>query len=285
VGLQATVSDQARAELEARLAAVANRDLTRRSEYQPLVNPEFEAIPAAGPLAGWQVLGDRATMSAELDATTPHGGATSLYLASRGARAAVTSEPFPTPATGQLFLTAWLRGENIADGSAVRLVLETDGAGQSHRKFADTQQSHPVSDEWKFYGFSVNDLPLDSSSKTRVKFEVEGAGEVWVDDVKLYDLLFPEKSYEHSDSEKLKLAIMQRAAENANQDGRITDCVRILDSYWPRFLLEYTSPEETPIVARQATAPAVPTEAKQTDTPPPAESPSLLKRVWPGNWF
>jgi hypothetical protein len=282
VGLSASISDKAKTELSTQLSAAVNRDWSRRREYQRLANPSFEPIAAAGALPGWQVIGDPDGTTAELDSTTPHGGTTSLYLASRANRAAVASDAFPTPPTGQLSMTAWLRGEHLSNGSAVRLVIETDGAGQSYRKFADTQQTYPVSSEWKFYGFFVNDLPLDSRGRMRVKFELEGTGEVWVDDVKLYDLLIPETTYERQAvEEKRELQIVLHAAEKAQENGRIADAVRVLESYWPRFLLEYTAPlESVPTVAQQT--PIVPTESQLSEPQIPAESPSLFRRMLPG---
>jgi hypothetical protein len=164
------------------------------------------------------------------------------------------------------------------------LVIERDSAGLSYRKFADTQQTHPVSSEWKFYGFFVNDLPLDSRGRMRVKFELEGTGEVWVDDVRLYDLLIPESTYEkQAVEEKRELQIVLHAAEKAHENGRVADAVRVLESYWPRFLLEYTAPlESVPTVARQT--PAASTETQPGNPTAPAESPSLIRRMWPGNW-
>ena len=276
-GLRATISDAAKAELEARLAELSNRDLTRRSEIKPLSNPAFEANGSAGPVPGWRLIGDSAGVAAELDATTPHGGNTCLYLSSRGALVGVESEPFSTPPTGQLFLMVWLRGENIAPKTAVRMVVETDGQAQKYRTFADSQPKYPLRPDWHPYGFPVNNLPLDSTGRLRVKFELEGAGEVWVDDVELYQLLFPEKSYEHSIAEKQVLVIMRHAAEKAHEEGRITDCVAALESYWPRFLLAYTSPiDPLPAIARQTTpGDAMPEIAEKA----PAESTPLLKRL------
>jgi hypothetical protein len=81
--------------------------------------------------------------------------------------------------------------------------------------------------------------------------------------------------------EKRELQIVLHAAEKAQENGRIADAVRVLESYWPRFLLEYTAPlESVPTVAQQT--PIVPTESQSSEPQVPAESPSLFRRMLPG---
>jgi hypothetical protein len=280
-GVTAQLSDAALAELETQLTALSRRDLTRRSPYDRLANAGFEAIPGTTPISGWRLADERVGVTAELDATAPQEGKTSLYLASRGQLATVESELLPTPLTGQLFMTVWLRGENLAPTTAVRMVFQTEGAGQFYRTFADPKSTHPLTSDWVFYGFHVSDLPLESTGQMRVKFELDGPGEVWVDDVKLYDLLFPEPRYEHSTVEKRELLIMLSAAEKARQEGRISDSVRILEGYWPQFLLAYTEPiAERPAIARQPVTGETPTNAAGTEGPPPPDAVPWYKRIF-----
>ena len=47
------------------------------------------------------------------DATGPQEGKACLYFRNAGQFAAVESDPFPTPATGQLAMTVFARGENL----------------------------------------------------------------------------------------------------------------------------------------------------------------------------
>jgi hypothetical protein len=266
------------------LTALSRRDLTRRSPYDRLANPGFEPLAAGAPISGWRLAAERAGAIAEFDATQPHEGKTCLYLASRGQLAVVESDPMPTPPTGQLFLTVWLRGDNLGPNTAMRMAFQTEGGGQFYRTFANTQQLHPLSQQWGFYGFHVDDLPLDSSGRLRVKFELDGPGEVWVDDVKLYDLLFPEKDYEPSVVEKNALLIMLRAGQMAQKDGRIGDSVRILEGYWPRFLLAYTQAvEERPAIADRPPTGETPSQpAAEAGDETPGESLPWYKRFVPG---
>ena len=82
-------------------------------------------------------------------------------------------------------------------------MFEADGAGTPYRQFATlgggSRRSATARQRvgWG-YAFRSEDLPLDSRGQMRVKFELAGAGEVWIDNVQLYDLLFPLKFYEHS---------------------------------------------------------------------------------------
>jgi hypothetical protein len=93
----------------------------------------------------------------------------------------------------------------------------------------------------------------------RVKFEMVGSGEVWIDELATYDLLFPLPFYKFQQAESLRLVKLKQAAHSSQEAGRITDCVRLLESYWPRFLMAYT--------------PAAETAPKQIATSPPPTNP------------
>jgi hypothetical protein len=111
----------------------------------------------------------------------------------------------------------------------------------------------------------------------RVKFELSGPGQVWIDNAQLHDLLFPIKFYERSEPEKLELVKLISAADSALENGRYSDCVALLEGYWPRYLNAYT-PAVAPTIATQPaiTDPAAPT----TQAEPAAETPSVGSR-----WF
>jgi hypothetical protein len=96
--------------------------------------------------------------------------------------------------------------------------------------------------------------------------------------VALYDVLFTERSYQHATEEKREFIFMLHAAQKAQQDGRISDSVRVLEGYWPRFLIEY-APRAIPAVAQQ---PPAGNDAEAGERSSPPESPSFLRRLWPG---
>jgi hypothetical protein len=126
----------------------------------------------------------------------------------------------------------------------------------------------------------VNDLPLDSHGRMRVRFELSGPGEVWLDNVKLYDLLFPLKYYANSQAEIKQFFILIHAAQRSVEAGRVTDAVRLLEGYWPRFITAYTPMVQPPI----AVQPAVAAPKTEPESAPPANeqqepAPSISERI------
>ncbi len=277
--VQASVGDAARQELDARLANLGDRDLTAVSECAALANPGFEPVGGGGNVPGWQAVGNSAAATAELDATTPHSGQTCLYLSGGGGTAAVESANFTTPPTGQLAMTVFVRGEHAGPETELRMVFETELDGQLYRRFAavggNPARAQPLDAEWVYYAFCVGDLPLDSHGQMRVRFELTGPGEVWIDDVQLYDLLFPLRFYAYSSQERLELVKLLLAARSAEEDGRITECVRLLESYWPRFVTAHT-PLGPPAVAAKPAAPAPATPPADDE---PEEAPTVGQRL------
>jgi hypothetical protein len=284
--LEAQISDAAKEELKAQLTELVDRDLTKRSVYRRLANPEFEPVEGIGPVPGWQLAPGEGA-AAELDARNPHGGKTCLYFRGSGPLATMQSQPFPTPPTGQLFLTVHLKGENFDPVTELRLVLEVEREGASYRQLAvigGPAARQSLSDQWQHCGFFVRDLPLDSQSQMRVKFEMLGPGDVWIDDVVLYDLLFPfpQNEYKYSLAENKELVILVTAAQLAVEGGQVADAVRLLEGYWSRFLIAHTPRVELSVARNPAEpAPTPPPETPMEDSPP---SVPIWKRLLPSSW-
>jgi hypothetical protein len=280
--IESQVSDAGRQELAARVTELVQRDLTATPRYTPLKNPGFEPI-AAVPLPGWQFLGDPTQGAADLDARMPQDGKTCLYLQNRGAgMVSVVSEAFATPPTGQLGMLAFVRGQNVGPNTSVRLVFETEDEPTKYRRFSllggNRPGAIPITGAWGGgYAFGQDNLPLDSRGQMRVKFELSGPGEIWIDNVQLYDLLFPLYFYDKSGSEKLELVKLRTATESALERGEFAECVRKLEGYWPRFLNAYT-PAVAPTIANQP-AP-IETGAPAREAQEAAETPSVGSR-----WF
>jgi len=280
-GIQSQVSELGRQELAAKIDLLGKRDLRATPRYATLQNPDFEPTSAGQHLPGWQLVGAPNQVTAELDATTPWEGQTCLYLQNRGnGTATIESNTFPTPPTGQLVMCVFVRGENVAPSSELRLVFEADGGAKPYRQFATLGGNYPgarplTSDWGSGYAFRREDLPLDSRGKMRVKFELTGPGEVWIDNVQLYDLLFPLKFYERSEAERLEFVKLISSADSALRAGELAECARKLDGYWPRFLNAYTP---IPTIATQPLPQptATPTAGDEKD----AETPSVGNR-----WF
>jgi hypothetical protein len=280
-------SQAAQKELEARLTDLENRDLTVPRAYPALVNPSFESPNGAWPIAGWRSTNASATV--ELDAPKPiDGGATSVHFRSETGPAALESEPFAIPRTGQLAMVVWVRGQKMAAGSELRMTIEAVGPGHRYRSSKPIQLANagpgantPNGSEWAPMPILVNDLPLELQGDIRVRFEMTGPGEVWLDDVQLYDLLFPLKWYKFEKAENLELAKLRYAPKSAFEDGRIVDCARVMETYWLRFIAEYTPPVQ--VAARPAPDSRTPSppQPNQDEQPAPGIS-ERIKRVIPG---
>ncbi len=256
------------------MAELKDRDLTATPRYAVLENPGFEPSGNAEHLPGWKLVGEPNQVTADLDATMPKEGQTCLYLQNRGlGTATIESDPFETPPTGQLVMWVYVRGENVAPGTELRLVFEADGVSQPYRQFnvlgGNRPGATPLTAAWgSGYAFRREDLPLDSRGRMRIKFELTGPGEVWIDNVQLFDLLFPLYFYERSEPEKLELVKLISAADNALENGELAECVRKLEGYWPRFLNAY-SPAAAPAMATRPTPQenAAPDEEKGKEAP------------------
>lgn len=272
--IRAGVSDAAMAELQAQLTELTDRNLTVPSKYEKLTNPGFEPAVGGVALPGWHVVQTIAGATAELDATTPVKGSRCLALKSRGPSVAVESNTFATPPTGQLLMTVSARGENLKPDTELRIVFEADRSGQPYRTVwklgGNRPNAQPLSPDWnRPFLLNVNDLPLDSKGRMRVRLELTGAGKVWVDDMQLYDVPFSSPHYRYSEAEKLEFVKLIHKTTSEFKNQELADCVRSLDGYWPRYLIEYL-PLVEPIGPNQA-APAVPqqpTAPRQATVPP-----------------
>jgi hypothetical protein len=279
VAVQAQLNETALVELKAQLDNLENRDLTAPRVYPRLNNPSFEPVGGAGSIAGWQLA--TTTASAELDATNPQDGQTCLYFRNGAGPAMLQSEAFPMPPTGQLALTVHLRDQRLQPGTALRIVFETADQSHAYRRAANvaTTSDPQKPGQWQYKAILINDLPLESRGEMRLRFELTGPGEVWLDSVKLYDLLFPLKFYKFEAAENLQFVQLRHAAKSAYDEGRVADCVRQLERYWPRFLTEYTPLIQPPIVKETPQNPAAP-PPEQAQQPAPSFS-ERIKQVFP----
>jgi hypothetical protein len=275
--VKAQVSNGARAELAARLAELNNRD-TQPHLYEALVNPSFEPIGGQPVLPGWRLLASPGVATVELDGTLPQEGTTCLHVRTTGTLAVIESDPFLTPPTGQLAFTASLRAKNLAPNSEVHMVLQFDGDSPRYHRFRRAGGRHAdafrLEERWCAYPLLVNDLPLQSQQKLRMRFEFSGPGEWWLDDIKTYDLLFPLNFYVNKEPEWIAFRSLIDAAEHHHKNGQMTDCIRYLDGYWPRFLVAHTTPR--PRVALQPT----PASNAAENPAPQSQEPSGFGKFW-----
>ncbi|MCE5268484.1 MAG: hypothetical protein LLG00_11425 [Planctomycetaceae bacterium] len=230
-----------------------------------IANPGFERPQAAdGAIPDWTATDHRGT-TVQLDKNEKHAGRQSVKLASDGPVACLVSRPFVAPATGRLAISVWLR---VADGSRqppLRLALEGKLHGRDYYRFGPVgvatgpdQRTDAISSEWGEYVVQINDLPLEGLNSLRVRFDLMGPGEVWLDDVQLYGLAF-------NRAEMVELSKLIALADVKLQQREIGDCLHLLEGYWPRFLEENVSlPTDATPAERMATKPRDP-NAKQPE--------------------
>jgi hypothetical protein len=244
VDVQAEVGESAKTELAAMLTELDHRDLSAPRVYPALANPSFEPTADPGQIPGWHLTGNREGAFAQLLSASPQDGQTCLYMRGGGRGAAIESEVFPAPPTGQLAMTVYARGRSIGPETNLRLVFESVRGGLPYQRAAlvSAEKLQATGGQWGLFAILVNDLPLESRGQMRITFELTGPGEVWLDNAVLYDVLFPLKFYGNAQAEILQLNKQIYAARSALETKQITDCVRLLDGYWPRFILAYRPP-------------------------------------------
>ncbi len=117
--------------------------------------------------------------------------------------------------------------------------------------------------EWKEFVFRVSELPAAQSS-LQIGLEVSDRGDVLIDDVRLFDTLVLD------DHEQKALAHILSLADFQLRKGYVSDCLRSLNGYWPRYLMNHMA-ESVPEVAAQPPGNA--------PSPPAPDSPSRWNRV------
>lgn len=240
-----------------------------RTSGQSLVsNAGFELPLAQGQLAGWTAevpMGGRVL----LDSRTKHSGSQSLMLEGTGTPVGIQSTLLTPQPAGRAVIEAWLRALP-ADGKlpSVRIALHgTSPAGpyvsQGVTPPIGATASKPG--EWVPYSFAIENLPAEGLSDVSVKFELIGAGQIWIDDVQVRGF---------SGAELGELAKINSMASLHLEKGRYADCARLLEGYWPQFLVSNVplSSTNTPVARR-------PKPMEPEPTVEPAKSPSLFETM------
>ena len=256
--------------------------LQKESPLDVIANTDFEAEPRADRTPrGWQV-NQGANATATIDRGVAHGGQQSVRLSSQGAVASLSSESFVAPSTGRLSVLVWLRVADSQRQPAVRLAVDGRYDGQEYYRYAPVgagEGVNPIGTDWTQYEFLIDDLPHEGLTSLRVRIDLMSAGEVWVDDVQVHALRFTSKEYR-------ELSKIVSLANVKLQEGQLSDCARVLESYWPRFLVKNVALTEGPLASRPAPVsviPSVETPAAES-TAPVEESPGIwgrLKRIVP----
>lgn len=247
------VDDGSAAMLAARIAEIEQRmrNLDVERPYNELSNPEFELTGADGRTVGWQPMVGRQG-AVEVDKTVQCMGQYSLRLWSQDAvGVAARSHLFPTPATGQLVIRAQVRAQGLAPDAVLYAWVEYEDSGAMRQQHGALGPAGKLGADWTACEFAVTNLPSAETGKMRIHFHLAGQGEAWVDNVQLFDLQFP-------DPQRVALGKWLYAARTALDSGQLVECQRLVEGYWPRYLLEHVPP---PMLAIRPEAPAATNEA------------------------
>jgi hypothetical protein len=242
-------------DLEKRINSVGKRAQAIKDTpaLRVLRNPDFE-LPSGLVIAGWKHNMREGQTEVVVDAAHGKSGAASLSVSSAGPVAWVRSNPFAPPTSGRLHVFAWLKTDKPQRQPAFRIALDD---GRNYYKFAPVgQDGPPLTDEWQLFVFQVDQLPVSHIEQLSVGFDLMGPGTVWVDQVQLFDIAL-------NQGELNQLTKIIALADFHLRKNNLADCRRVLEGYWPRFLLEH-NPIPPP---RMAVRPVPPV------APPPAEPP------------
>ena len=224
--------------LAARIRELGDRlgDLRVPPPLAALSNAHFED-PAGddADISGWTSdKSDKTEVQLRRDETR-HNGSQVVRMASEGPNLGLLSKPFTPPSTGRLAMLVWLKVPDTRRQPSVQLVFEGrlngepfSRAGLLGRPVAGYSPK-PIQNQWKQYEFFVDNLPLEGLSDIQAGVRLLGPGEVWVDDVELRHLEF-------TADELRQLSRMLSSVETKLDTNEISDCLRMLEGYWPHFL-------------------------------------------------
>jgi hypothetical protein len=242
----------AAAEQRALVDDFGKRIATFRSPPTPrdwIVNPSFEDRGADPAIAGW-VHSRGPGIEVNVDRTRGHQSASSLHLVSRappGGAAPIVwtrSATFEAPPTGRIAVAAWIRVADPTRQPKLRIAIEGKIDGQVYYMRDNVGASEygnpvrPLTTEFSLFIFPVTELPLGGLTELRVGFDLMGEGEVWIDEVQVFDLRFEAPEY-HALLSRMAIVKSTQLA-----DGELAHCQAFVDGYWPSFLRRHVKLDE-----------------------------------------
>ena len=231
-----------------------NLAVNRPLPWSRVVNYSFEDPSQPQAISGWNAT-QAAGTSVFVDPTNAHDGKYALRVASDGKNNAwVRSAPIEVPQTGRLSISVQLRLDGPTQ-PPLRLALEGRHFGEEYYRFAEVgalapqDSSRQLTGEWKSFGVHFDDLPPEGLTDLRIGFDLMGAGSVWIDNVQVYDLWLDEEA------DFLTLVKKLLSLTKPLEEGDYVSCLRYLESYWARTLLDVPS-KRRPSTERLAELPA-----------------------------
>jgi len=242
-----------------------------------LANADFEQPAVDGVIPGWEygTNGKWTSVEVRTDAVNAGHGNHSLYMKVTASDAGrplvwVRSKNFSIPKTGRFAIQALIRTRNanqqpplrmsvdlLLDGKPVRggyipVPLGVDVDDDLRQPTGNPVP--PVSSQWQLVVGQFDDRLVEGPNEVSIGFDLMGPGEVWIDDIRVFDTYF-------SPNEQNKLQKNVAMVKSDLERGKLLECQRYLNGYWPRFLLEHVQP---PAAARVSTLPS----RRTTGVPP-----------------
>ncbi|MCA9246106.1 MAG: hypothetical protein KDA42_03295 [Planctomycetales bacterium] len=265
-GLAAALEGRIR-ELSARADALPRQPALSNFTNGGFEDPQtdVESIP------GW-TLHEPSRSRLSVDADSKHGGEHSIVFSSSGRLASLESDWFEAPTTGRLAFSVWMRTENLEKQPLVQLAVVGKTRDEPIQRFAQVggaaDRGVPLKDDWTSYVFQIDDLPTARMQQMQVRFDLIGKGEVWIDDVEIFPLSFTK-------DERIEISKIVVSASGALDSGRWSDCLHLLEGYWPNFLMHHvTVTENDSILSARA-----PEAASRPTTRSVEEKPGFVDRV------
>lgn len=239
---------------------------------ETLANSGFESPGKNGNRVPNWTAASGAGITVELDAQVSKEGGASLHMASRQPSRTdpapvvwIRSDPIPTPATGRLTMLVWLKTRDARRQPTLRLAIEGNLDGQPYYRRAnvgaseDGRKTQPLLQEWSQFQFSIDDLPAQGLTDLQIGFDLMDEGEVWIDEVQVFDLWFSKE-----EREALLKSIL--LADFQVQEGKVGDSLHLVESYWPQFLRRNVPLETAHVASVPERPPATPPPAKPAGT-------------------
>jgi hypothetical protein len=179
--------------------------------------PGVPAVPR-----GWNRSADStATSTVVIDRENPRSGKGSLRLSADQTPASAVSEQFVPNVQSSITVQAYFRGSQ--PGTKVRVWIEGESGGRPYVRRTELV----LSAGWEARAVRASDLPPGGLDSVRIRFELDAAGTVWVDDLRLVNEVA-------SKSLRLNTQHTLLAALQAFREQRYADFARLAGSHWIR---------------------------------------------------
>ncbi len=228
-GLVRRLNERTR-ELASRVAILSN---PRR--YDALTNGGFERPRELNAIPGW-LHSQHPSDGVRLESSGWESGqALRLkHRADSGAKPWIVSDPIQPPPTGRLAVSLRVRAfsEQGTTARPARLRVAIEGWTKGTPLRRDKILTPPMDGTWQEepLWLEVEDVGADEVEQLRLTIDLLSPGEVWLDEIRLYDFFLTEP--ERSELQSRAFLAIERLRQ-----GHLTPAAKLFDSHWGRYLM------------------------------------------------